>query len=58
MNNLRNYKTNPSRGCLWCLATSNNKNAIISVIFDKLPYFAHISSKDPRLISDYMLFYY
>ena len=35
MNNLRNYKTNPSRDCLCCLAMSNNKNAIISVIFDQ-----------------------
>ena len=47
MNNLRNYKTNSTRGCLCCLATSNNKNVIISVIFDKLPYFGHISSKGP-----------
>ena len=49
MNDLRNYKTNPSRGCLCCLVTSNNKNAIISFIFDKLPYFGHISSKGPTL---------
>ena len=45
MNHLRNYKTSPSRGCLSYLATSNSKNAIISVMFDKLPYFGHISSK-------------
>ena len=49
MNNSRNYKTCPSRDCLYCLATSNNKNAIISVMFDKLPYFGHISSKGPKL---------
>ena len=45
MNHLRNYKTSPSRGYLCCLATSNSKNAIISVMFDKLPYFGHIFSK-------------
>ena len=49
MNNLCKRNTNPSRGCLWCLVRSNNKNAIISVIFDKLPYFGHISSKGPTL---------
>ena len=51
MNHLRNYKTSPSRGCLCCLhvATSNSENAIISVMFDKLPYFGYISSKGPTL---------
>ena len=51
MNNLRNYKTSLSRNCLCCLATSNNKNAIIAVMFDKLPYSGHIhvSSKGPML---------
>ena len=49
MNHLGNYKTSPSRGCLCCLAMSNSKNAIISVTFDKLPYFGHISSKGPML---------
>ena len=49
MNHLRNYKISPSRGCLCCLATSDSKNAIISVMFDKLPYFGHISSKGPTL---------
>ena len=49
MNHLRNYKTNPSRDCLCCLATSNSKIVIISVMFDKLPYFGHISSKGPTL---------
>ena len=44
MNHLCNYKTSLSRDCLCCLATSNSKNAIISVMFDKLPYFGHISS--------------
>ena len=32
-----------------CLATSNSKDAIISDMFDKLPYFGHISSKGPVL---------
>ena len=49
MNHLRNYKTSPSRGCLYCLEKSNSKNAIISVMFDKLPYFGYISSKGPTL---------
>ena len=49
MINLRNYKTSPSRDCLCCLATSNNKNAIITVMFAKLPYSGHISSKVPTL---------
>ena len=49
MNHLRNYKISPSRGCLCCLAMSNSKNTIISVMFDKVPYFGHISSKDPTL---------
>ena len=49
MNPLRNYKTSPSRGCLYCLATPNSENAIISVMFDKLPYFGHISGKGPTL---------
>ena len=49
MNHLRTYKTIPSHGRLCCLATSDNKNTIISVMFDKLPYFGHISSKDPML---------
>ena len=49
MNHLRNYKTSPPRGCLCCLATSDSKNAIISVMFDKLPYFGHISTKRPML---------
>ena len=46
---LRSYKTSPSRGCLCCLATPNSKNALISVMFNKLPYFGHISSKGPTL---------
>ena len=49
MNHLRNFKTSLSCGCLCCLATSNSKNAVISVMFDKLPYFGHISSKGPTL---------
>ena len=49
MNHLRNYKSSPSRGCLCCLATSNSKIAIKPVMFDKLPYFGHISSKGPTL---------
>ena len=51
MNHLRIYKISPSRGCLCCLATSNSKNAIIPVMFDKLPYFGHISSKGHTLDS-------
>ena len=47
MNDLRNYKTSPSRDCLCCLAMSYNKNAIISVMFDKLPYYT--SSKGSTL---------
>ena len=49
VNHLHNYKISPSRGCLCCLATSYSKNAIISVMFDKLPYFGQISSKGPTL---------
>ena len=49
MNHLRIYKISPSRGCLCCLATSNSKDAIIPVMFDKLPYFGHISSNGPTL---------
>ena len=49
MNHLCNYKTSPSLDCLRCLATSNSKDAIISVMFDKLPYFSHISSNGPVL---------
>ena len=49
MNHLRNHKISPSCGCLCCLATSNSKNAIISVMIGKLPYFGHISSKGPTL---------
>ena len=52
MNNLRNYKTSLSRDALCCLRTSNNKNAIIPVMFDKLSYFCHFSSKGPTLDSD------
>ena len=49
MNYFRNYKTSLSRDCLCCLEMSNNKNAIISVMSDKLPYFGHISSKGRTL---------
>ena len=49
MNHLCNYKTSPSRGYLCCLATSNSKNAVTSVTFDKLPYFGYRSSKGPTL---------
>ena len=51
MNHLRIYKISPSRGCLCCLATSNSKNAIILVMFYKLPYFGHIPGKGPMIDS-------
>ena len=49
MNHLPSYKISASRGCLCCLATSNSKNATISIMFDKLPYFGHKSSNGPTL---------
>ena len=46
MNHGDKYKNISSRGCVCCLATSNDENVIISAKFDKRLLFDHITSRD------------
>ena len=52
-------KNGSSGGFLCCLATSNDEIVIILAMFDKCPYFDHISSGDHMLyfgLYDILLF--